>query len=116
VRLSTSHYQYAAWHNMVDQDSIVYIVDDDAAVRKAMDSLLRSVGLKARMFVSADEFLRAKLPNAPSCLLLDVRMPGKSGIDLQNELLRLENTVPIIFMTAHGDIPMAVRAMKAGAV
>lgn len=116
MRLSTSHYQYAAWHNMVDQDSIVYIVDDDAAVREAMDSLLRSVGLKARMFVSADEFLRAKLPNAPSCLLLDVRMPGKSGIDLQNELLRLENTVPIIFMTAHGDIPMAVRAMKAGAV
>jgi FixJ family two-component response regulator len=101
---------------MADLEPIVYIVDDDAGVRKAIDSLIRSVGLKVRTFVSADEFLRAKLPSVPGCLILDVRMPGESGIDLQNELLRIGNSIPIIFITGHGDIPMAVSVMKAGAV
>ena len=101
---------------MGEQDPIVYIVDDDSAVRNAMDSLIRSVGLKPLTFVSADEFLRAKLPNVPGCLVLDVRMPGRSGIDLQNELLKLDNPIPIIFISGHGDVPMAVRVMKAGAV
>ena len=101
---------------MAEQGPIVYIVDDDAGVRNAMDSLIRSVGLKARTFVSADEFLRAKLPSAPGCLILDVRMPGRSGLDLQNELLKMDNPIPIIFISGHGDVPMAVRVMKAGAV
>jgi FixJ family two-component response regulator len=101
---------------MADLEPIVYIVDDDAGVRKATDSLIRSVGLKVRTFVSADEFLRAKLPSVPGCLILDVRMPGESGIDLQNELLRMGNSIPIIFITGHGDIPMAVSVMKAGAM
>jgi FixJ family two-component response regulator len=101
---------------MADLEPIVYIVDDDAGVRKATDSLIRSVGLKVRTFVSADEFLRAKLPSVPGCLILDVRMPGESGIDLQNELLRMGDSIPIIFITGHGDIPMAVSVMKAGAM
>jgi FixJ family two-component response regulator len=101
---------------MSEAEAIVYIVDDDSAVLKAMDSLIRSIGLKVRTFVSADEFLRADLQNAPSCVILDVRMPGLSGLDLQNELLRRQNPIPIIFITGHGDIPMAVRVMKAGAV
>jgi FixJ family two-component response regulator len=101
---------------MTEQDPIVYIVDDDSAVRNAMDSLIRSVSLKVRTFVSADDFLRADLPNVPGCLILDVRMPGRSGIDLQNELLKLDNPIPLIFISGHGDVPMAVRVMKAGAV
>ena len=101
---------------MAEQDAIVFIVDDELAVRNAMDSLIRSVGLRSRTFVSADEFMFAKLPDVPGCLVLDVRMPGRSGIDLQNELLRLDNPIPIIFISGHGDVPMAVRVMKAGAV
>jgi|SRR5579871_2603898 len=101
---------------MSEAATIVYIVDDDSAVLKAMDSLIRSIGLKVRTFASADEFLRADLHNAPGCVILDVRMPGLSGLDLQNELLRRQNPIPIIFITGHGDIPMAVRVMKAGAV
>jgi FixJ family two-component response regulator len=101
---------------MIDQGPIVYVVDDDSAVRNAVDSLIRSVGLKVRTFASADEFFRTKISTAPGCIILDVRMPGMSGVDLQKELLRLENEMPIIFITGHGDIPMAVRVMKAGAV
>jgi FixJ family two-component response regulator len=101
---------------MIDQGPTVYVVDDDSAVRNAVDSLIRSVGLKVRTFASADEFFRAKISSAPGCIILDVRMPGMSGVDLQKELLRLENEMPIIFITGHGDIPMAVRVMKAGAV
>jgi FixJ family two-component response regulator len=101
---------------MIDQGPIVYVVDDDSAVRNAVDSLIRSVGLKVRTFASADEFFRTKISSAPGCIILDVRMPGMSGVDLQKELLRLENEMPIIFITGHGDIPMAVRVMKAGAV
>ena len=95
---------------------LVLVVDDDAAVRESLDSLIRSVGLRVETFSSAREFLRHKLPDQPACLVLDVRLPGLSGLDLQRELLGAERAIPIIFITGHGDIPMSVRAMKAGAV
>ena len=95
---------------------IVYVIDDEAPVREALKSLIRSVGLQVREFAAAAEFLRNKLPDVPSCLVLDVRLPGLSGLDLQEELARINTEIPIIFMTGHGDIPMTVRAMKAGAV
>jgi FixJ family two-component response regulator len=95
---------------------VVFVVDDDSAVRQSLDSLVRSVGLCVETFSSAEEFLRHKLPEAPACLVLDVRMPGRSGLDLQYELAAAERATPIIFITGHGDIPMSVRAMKAGAV
>jgi FixJ family two-component response regulator len=101
---------------MDGEEPIVYLVDDDSAVRNALNSLIRSVGLKIRAFVSADEFLRSKLPSVPGCLIVDIRMPGMSGLDLQNELLKQGNHTPIVFITGHGDIPMSVRAMKAGAI
>jgi FixJ family two-component response regulator len=96
-------------------DSIVFVVEDDAAVREALSSLMRSAGLRVELFSSAPEFLRAKMPDAPACLVLDVRLPGLSGMDLQHELASANNPIPIIFITGHGDIPMSVRAMKAGA-
>jgi FixJ family two-component response regulator len=95
---------------------IVYVVEDDGAVREALSSLIRSVGLRVEVFSSAREFLRANRPDAPACLVLDVRLPGLSGMDLQRELTSADNPIPIIFITGHGDIPMSVRAMKAGAV
>jgi FixJ family two-component response regulator len=95
---------------------VVFVVDDDAAVRESLDSLIRSVGLRVESFPSAKEFLLQKGPEAPACLVLDVRLPGLSGLDLQRELLGKESPIPIIFITGHGDIPMSVRAMKAGAV
>jgi FixJ family two-component response regulator len=95
-------------------EPIVYIVDDDPFVRGALESLIRSVGLRAEMFGTAQEFLKNKRGDAPACLVLDVRLPGLSGLDLQRELGIAE--IPIIFITGHGDIPMSVRAMKAGAV
>jgi FixJ family two-component response regulator len=95
---------------------VVFVVDDDAAVRESLDSLVRSVGLRVESFSSAREFLRQKAPEAPACLVLDVRLPGLSGLDLQRELLGKKSPIPIIFITGHGDIPMSVRAMKAGAV
>ena len=101
---------------MTEQDSIVYLVDDDSAVRNAVDRLIRSVGLKVRTFVSADEFLHATLPDVPSCLILDVRMPGMSGVDLHNDLIKRDFRLPVVFITGHGDIPMAVQVMKAGAM
>jgi FixJ family two-component response regulator len=94
----------------------VFVVDDDAGVREALAALFQSVGLQVKTFASAQEFLQAKLPDYPSCLVLDVRLPGVSGLDFQSELLKADVRVPIIFMTGHGDIPMTVRAMKAGAV
>jgi FixJ family two-component response regulator len=94
----------------------VFVVDDDASVREALGSLLRSVDLEVETFGSAAEFLRAQLPDAPSCLVLDVRLPGVSGLDFQGELARSGIHIPIIFVTGHGDIPMTVKAMKAGAV
>jgi FixJ family two-component response regulator len=94
---------------------IVFVVDDDGAVREALSSLIRSVGLRVEVFASAREFLRAKVPDCAACLVLDVRLPGLSGMDLQRELVAANNPLPIIFITGHGDIPMSVRAMKAGA-
>jgi FixJ family two-component response regulator len=94
----------------------VFVVDDDASIREALDGLFRSIGLQAKTFGSAAEFLQNKLPDAPSCLVLDVRLPGLSGLDFQTELAAAGLHIPIIFMTGHGDIPMTVKAMKAGAV
>jgi FixJ family two-component response regulator len=95
---------------------VVFVVDDDSAVRESIDSLIRSVGLRVESFSSANEFLSYKRSDAPACLVLDVRMPGQSGLDLQRELAAENRTIPIVFITGHGDIPMSVRAMKAGAV
>jgi FixJ family two-component response regulator len=97
-------------------EPIVLVVDDDASVREALASLIGSVGLLVECFASPAEFLRRRRNDAPSCLVLDVRMPGMSGLDLQHRLAHGEHRIPIIFITAHGDIPMAVRAMKEGAV
>jgi FixJ family two-component response regulator len=97
-------------------EPIVYIVDDDASVRVALGNLLRSVGLQVQLFGSAPELLQNKRTENASCLVLDIRLPGVSGLDFQSELAKANIHVPIIFMTGHGDIPMSVRAMKAGAV
>jgi FixJ family two-component response regulator len=94
----------------------VFIVDDDASVREALANLMRSVGLHAQLFASAQEFLKTPQPDSPACLILDVRMPGLGGLDCQRQLADAGCHIPIIFMTGHGDIPMSVRAMKAGAV
>ena len=95
---------------------VVFVVDDDLSVREAVSSLIRSVGLRVQTFASAKEFLAFERPHAPACLVLDVRMPGLNGLDLQREIAGGEQPLPIIFITGHGDIPMTVRAMKAGAV
>ncbi len=95
---------------------VIFVVEDDQALRDALKRLFRTVGLQAEVFGSAAELLAAKLPDAPGCLVLDVRLPGLSGLDLQPELARRDIRLPIVFMTGHGDIPMSVRAMKAGAV
>jgi FixJ family two-component response regulator len=99
-----------------DTRSIVYVVDDDASIREALKSLLASMGMRVEVFGSAAEFLKSTLADIPSCLVLDVRLPGVSGLDFQAELTKANIQVPIIFITGHGDIPMTVRAMKAGAV
>ena len=96
--------------------SVVFIVDDDQIVRGAIGSLLMSVGQQVQLFESATDLLRASLPAVPSCLVLDIRLPGLSGLDLQAELADAGHPIPIIFITGHGDIPMSVRAMKAGAL
>jgi FixJ family two-component response regulator len=95
---------------------IVFVVDDDESVREALRSLFRSVSLRVETFGSAAEFLRSELPDVASCLVLDVRLPGVSGLDFQAELAKANILIPVIFMTGHGDIPMSVQAMKAGAV
>lgn len=99
-----------------DDKPVVLIVDDDQGVREAVGDLLRSVDLRVETFASAQDFLVASLPTAPSCLVLDVRMPGLSGLDLQAELVKEQVNIPIVFLTGHGDVPMAVRALRAGAV
>jgi FixJ family two-component response regulator len=99
-----------------DQQPIVFVIDDDASLRDGLSRLFRSVGLEAETFASAPDFLRHKLPDGPRCLVLDVRLPGLSGLDFQSELAKADVDIPIVFMTGHGDIPMTVRAMKAGAV
>jgi FixJ family two-component response regulator len=99
-----------------EQQPVVFVIDDDASLRESLTSLLRSVGLRVQTFGSGAEFLRSKLPDIASCLVLDVRLPGLSGLDFQTELARTGIQMPVIFITGHGDIPMTVRAMKAGAV
>ena len=95
---------------------IAFVIDDDSAIRKALASLIRSVGLQVELFASAQEFLQAKRPRVPSCLILDIRLPGISGLDFQRTLADAKDPIPLIFITGHGDIQMSVRAMKAGAV
>jgi FixJ family two-component response regulator len=97
-------------------DPVVLVVDDDPSLREALSSLLRSVGLRVEVFGSAPEMLQAPLPEVASCLVLDIRLPKRSGLDFQTELINSNIRIPIIFITAHGDVPMSVRAMKAGAV
>jgi FixJ family two-component response regulator len=101
---------------MTEAQAIVFVIDDDEAMREALQNLIRSVGLSVEIFASAREFLTSQRPDAPACLVVDVRLPGLSGLDLQRELVAAEITVPIIFITGYGDIPMTVQAMKAGAV
>jgi|SRR5579872_413920 len=100
---------------MKEPAPIVFVIDDDRMVREGIQSLIRSVGLRVETFASAQDFLAAKRPDAPACLVLDVRMPGLSGLDLQHKLSEEKLSIPIIFITGHGDIPMSVRAMKDGA-
>jgi len=99
-----------------DGAPIVLVIDDDLAIRESLTSLFQSVGLRVKVFGSAPEFLQSNLPNVPSCLVLDIRLPGISGLDFQIDLANAGIHIPIIFMTGHGDIPMSVQAMKAGAV
>jgi FixJ family two-component response regulator len=101
---------------MSESESIVFVVDDDPSVRSAIERLIGTVGLQVQLFGSAQEFLASKLPNVPSCLVLDIRLPGISGLGLQRQLVEANVQIPIIFITSHGDVPMTVRAMKAGAV
>src|SRR5215831_11485167 len=101
---------------MSNTHSTVFVVDDDRSVRESLVDLINSVGMKVEAFSSAQEFLQHKRPDTPACLVLDVRLPGPSGLDLQRQLGLSENPIPIIFITGHGDIPMSVRAMKEGAV
>jgi FixJ family two-component response regulator len=102
--------------NVNEVAEMVFVIDDDESIREALNSLIRSVGLKVATFASAQEFLQSPRPDVPACLILDVRMPGLSGLDLQRDLAEANIQIPIIFITGHGDIPMSVRAMKAGAV
>src|SRR5262245_47542957 len=101
---------------MPDPDPTVLIIDDDPAFRTSIERLLRSVGLNAQPFASITDFLNAETPDGPTCLVLDVRLPGRSGLDFQRELAATDRQLPIIFITGHGDIPMSVQAMKGGAV
>jgi FixJ family two-component response regulator len=101
---------------MTEPAPTVFVVDDDSSLRRAIKRLVESVGVQVELFGSAHEFLQAKRPDAPSCLVLDIRLPGISGLEFQRELAYANIHTPIIFITAHGDIPMTVRAMKAGAV
>ena len=101
---------------MTEPDRVVFIVDDDASLRESLKDLIGSVGLCVAAFASAQEFLLSKRPEVPGCLVLDVRLKGLSGLDLQKQMAEADMEIPIIFITGHGDIPMTVQAMKAGAV
>jgi len=101
---------------MIEALPTVFVVDDDASVREALKSLVRSLGLQVELFASAQEFFQSEKPAVPSCLVLDIRLPGISGLDFQRKLIEANIPIPIIFITGHGDIPMSVRAMKAGAI
>jgi len=102
--------------SLPQNDAQIFVIDDDAGVRDALQTLLRSVGLRVSTYGSAAEFLAGRMPDGPSCLVLDIRLPGVSGLDFQGELAKAGIHLPVIFITGHGDIPMTVRAMKAGAV
>ena len=101
---------------MSEDKPVVFVVDDSPSVRDALDSLIRSVHLNVRSFGSTEEFLQFKRPDAPSCLVLDVRLPGLSGLDFHREMAKSNIDLPVIFITGHGDVPMSVRAIKAGAI
>src|SRR5713226_6209375 len=101
---------------MNEKNPFVFVVDDDASLRDSLRDLIRSAGLDVQTFASAQEFLASPRPDGPSCLVLDVHLPGLSGLDLQQELARADAQIPIIFISGYGDIPMSVRAMKAGAI
>jgi RNA polymerase sigma factor (sigma-70 family) len=101
---------------VTESEAIVYVIDDDAQTREGLKNLMRSVGLHVEVFASAQDFLRSKRPDIPACLVLDVRLRGLSGLDLQKRMAEAKIEVPIIFITGYGDIPMTVQAMKAGAV
>ena len=100
---------------MSEDRAVAFVIDDDPSMRRSLDTLLRSVGLDVHLFASAQEFMRAERPDAPGCLVLDVRLPGMSGLAFQQELVERAVALPIIFLTGHGDVPMTARAMKAGA-
>jgi FixJ family two-component response regulator len=100
---------------MREPESIVFVIDDEALIRDGIQSLVKSIGIRVETFSSAEDFMLARRPDVPSCLILDVRMPGTSGLDLQRKLSDADIRIPIIFITGHGDIPMSVRAMKEGA-
>ena len=101
---------------MTEPDGVVFVVDDDASLRESLEDLMRSVGLHVEAFASAQEFLRSQRRDVPGCLVLDVRLQGLSGLDLQKQMAEADMEIPIIFITGHGDIPMTVQALKAGAV
>jgi RNA polymerase sigma factor (sigma-70 family) len=101
---------------MVEERAVVFVIDDDPSMRLALEDLVSTVGLEVRAFAAPQDFLQSKPPNAPGCLVLDVRLPGMSGLTFQKELAKKGLALPVIFITGHGDIPMSVRAMKAGAV
>src|SRR5437899_360545 len=101
---------------MPEPKAIVFVVDDDSSVREGLGSLIRSAGLRVETFASAREFLACQRADVPSCLVLDVGLPGLSGLDLQKRMAEFNNAIPIVFITGHGDVPTSVRAMKAGAV
>src|SRR5476649_1309659 len=98
---------------VIGDKPVVYVVDDDSSVREALDSLIRSIGLNAQLFGTTEEFLRSKRLEAPGCLVLDIRLPGQSGLDFQREMAKSNIHIPVIFITGHGDVRMSVRAMKA---
>src|SRR5262249_36844124 len=101
---------------MAEVKSTIFVIDDDPDVRASIGRLLRSLGIDVRLFASIPDFLKSDESNGPACLVLDVRLPGQSGLDLQRELARAKRELPIIFITGHGDIPMSVQAMKGGAI
>ena len=101
---------------MISESAVVFVVDDDPSMRRSLETLLRSIGHDVRLFSSAQEFMQAARPDAPGCLVLDVRLPGMSGLTFQQELAKEGVALPVIFISGHGDVPMTVRAMKAGAV
>src|SRR3954451_14816712 len=116
--MMSSHVMAAVRPEMAtaQEQPIVVVIDDDASIRKALENLLRSVGLDVELFKSPQEFLQSNRPDRPGCIVLDVRFPGRSGLDMERDLAQAEAQLPIIFITGYGDIPMSVRAMKAGAV